>query len=94
MHLTIYGLPANVTEEAVRQLVGDTVPVYSVSLTPERDATIAVLTLATSHERASELSSRLSGRMMEGHRLVAWAPVMPWADPWPSTPKPPPDQKR
>jgi RNA recognition motif-containing protein len=78
MRILIGNLPADVTEEGVRDALSAFAPVEAIKLVHESGMPTALIELDTTRERATALAKRIHGRVYEGKALNAWVPAMDW----------------
>ena len=78
MRILIGNLPADVTEEGIREALSAFAPVDAIKLFNESGKPTAMIELTTSREHAESLAKRIQGRMYKGQPLNAWVPIMDW----------------
>jgi len=78
MRILVANLPADVTQEAIREVLSDFAPVESISLFNDSGTPTALIELETSRMQAESLAKRIQGRIYNGQALRAWVPVMDW----------------
>jgi len=78
MRIVIGNLPADVSEEGIKEALKPFTSVDSVKLVKESGAPTALIETAMSRPQAEALAKRISGRIYQGKPLSAWVPAMDW----------------
>ena len=78
MRIMVGNLPDDITEEAIREELGDIAPINAVKLVPEGGAPSAMIEMEISRADAEAAARRIHGRIYKGRELRAWVPLMDW----------------
>ena len=78
MRIVVANLPADVSEEAIREALSPFAPVEKIKLVKESGTPSAVIDMEMTRAQAEALAKRINGRLYEGQQLRAWVPVMDW----------------
>jgi len=80
MRIVIGNLPADASEEKIKEALKDVAPVHAVKLVREGDpdSPIAVIETEMSRAAADVLAKRIDGRIYQGKPLRAWVPMENW----------------
>ena len=78
MRIVIGNLPDDITEDGVREALGQFAPVDRVKLLDGSRASTAVIEMELTHARAQLLARRIQGRIYKGRALNAWVPLPGW----------------
>ena len=78
MRIMIGNLPAEATEDGLREALSGVAPVDSIKVFKEGSAPSAMIEMEMTKMQADMLVNRIQGRIYKGSALRAWVPVMPW----------------
>ena len=78
MRIIVGNLPADITEDAIREALSDVAPVNAIKLVPEGGAPSAMIEMEMSRADAETLARRIHGRIYQGRDLRAWVPLFDW----------------
>lgn len=78
MRIVIGNLPDDVSEDGIREALGQFAPVDKILLLKESGTPSAVIEMEMTHGQAEALAKRIHGRMYQGRDLRAWVPLMDW----------------
>ena len=78
MRIVIANLPADVTEDGIREALSSFAPVDKIKLVKESGTPSAVIDTEITRAAAEALAKRITGRMYQGNALRAWVPAMDW----------------
>jgi hypothetical protein len=78
VRIVIGNLPADVSEEGIKEALKPFTPVDSVKLVKDSGAPTALIETTMSRPQAEALAKRISGRIYQGKPLSAWVPTMDW----------------
>lgn len=78
MRIVVGNLPDDVTEEGIREALGQFAPVDKILLLKESGTPSAVIEMEMTRDQAEALAKRIHGRIFHGRDLRAWVPLMDW----------------
>lgn len=78
VRIIVGNLPADISEDTIRQALKEYAPVEKISLVKESGAPTAIIEVVMGRPQAEALAKRISGRMYQGKPLNAWVPMKSW----------------
>ena len=79
MKIVVANLPDDVTEEGIREALGEFAPVEKIQLLKESGTPTAVIEMEMGRAQAADLARRIQGRIYKGRALSAWVPAKGWS---------------
>ena len=78
VRIIVGNLPADISEDTIRQALKEYAPVEKISLVKDSGAPTAIIEVVMGRPQAEALAKRISGRMYQGKPLNAWVPMKSW----------------
>lgn len=79
MRIVIGNLPDDISEEGIREALGQFASVDKIKLLKESGTPSAIIDMEMTPQQAEALARRIQGRIYKGRALSAWVPLKGWS---------------